>query len=228
MIIKYKTFINEKSNIIISLADLEQVIKSVFDDSKVSSVNTTYEKDDDGFKFIITMNNIFYEKTNIIHNKIIFYTDEKKRKLTKNHFLYLYDINCKFRQINFINIEELQNSLKDVFTNRKFGKNIKILSDIYITFVNNINKWLSENDIDNISIYNINYNPIVDVIPCESLFFKFNINIDDTRFIDMTIRKIEEGFKITFNENEWFKDIEISDLEALTQTVGEMIKNHIG
>ena len=83
MIIKYKTFINEKSNIIISLADLEQVIKSVFDDSKVSSVNTTYEKDDDGFKFIITMNNIFYEKTNIIHNKIIFYTDEKKRKLTK-------------------------------------------------------------------------------------------------------------------------------------------------
>jgi hypothetical protein len=229
MKIKYNDFIqiNEKSNVIISMADLEKTIKEIFTDSKVSSVDTTYEKDEDEFRFIITLNNIFYENSNVIYNKLLFYTDSKKRKLEKNYFKYLYDLNCKFKKVSFNDIEDLYNKLNNIFENNKFGKNLKTLSTLNITMTKNVNEWILNNEINNISVYNISYNPIINSMPCESMFFRFDINIGDTRTIGMNIRKTEDVFAITFNEGEWFNDITISDLEALPQAIGEMIKKYI-
>lgn len=229
--IRYNDFVKiyESNNSVISLYKVQEIIKKIFDNTKVSSVNTTYEdNDDNGLKLIITINNIFYDKTNIIHTKLIFYTDKNKTKLINNTFNYLYDINCVFKKIDFTDINDLEIKLNDIFDNRKFGKDIKILSDLNIKLSITVNEWLKDNGIDTISLYSITYNPIIDVIPCDSLFFQFDINLDDIRFIKMNIKKIENTeYKITFSEGEWFNNIVIDSLKAIPQTIGEIVKNHI-
>jgi len=230
MKVKYDDFIkiNEDKGSVISLKDIELVIRNVFSEARVSSVSTLYEKEGDENKFIITINNLFYEETNIIHTKFVFYTDGKKKGLEKNHFHYQYDINCNYKMINFEDVVELESKLKNIVDKRKFGRDIKILSDLSITMATDVNKLLEEKDITSLSIYTITYIPIVDAIPCDSLTFRFDINIDDTRFIKMVIKKIDkDDFRITFSENDWFDDVNIGSLRAIPQTITEMIKNHI-
>lgn len=226
----YKEFIKEQKEFIISLADVERVIKDVFNDTKVSSVSTVYEKDEKTkeLKLVITINNLFYEKTNILHTKIIFIVDDKKTKLLKNKFFYLYDINCDFNEVDFEDTDELENKLNEIIKERDFGKDIKDLSDINVTISIRVNEWLEENNIDNISIYSITYTPIVDNMPCESLSFKFEINLDDERLIELRLRKIKDNeYKFTFKEGDWFYDVKITDIKGMVQTIGETIKNHI-
>jgi hypothetical protein len=230
MKIKFDDFLkmNEGKKSLISLSDVENVIKEIFDDTKVSSVSTLYEEEDGENKLIITINNLFYEETNIIHTKFVFYTDKKKSKLEHNYFHYQYDINCNYKKVDFIDISELQKKLQDILNNRNFGRDIKILSDLSITIASDVNKLLQEKDINNISIYTITYIPIVDAVPCDSLTFRFDINIDDIRTIKMIIKKNnKDEFRVTFRENEWFDDVKIGSLKALPQIITEMIKKHI-
>lgn len=230
MKIRIKDFLkmNENNNIIISLSEIEKIINNVFNDTKVSSVNTTYEKTDEGYKLILTLNNIFYDKVDLIHNKFVFYVDKDKRQITNNFFHYLYDINCNFRTVKFNDASEIENKLNNILNKRKFGDELLTLSDLNVTMVTKVNDWLKNEDINNVSIYSIAYNPVVDVMPCESMFFKFDINIDDTHNIKMNVRKIDKNkYKVTFTENDWTVDDEISDLKALPQIIGEMIKKYI-
>lgn len=226
----YKQFINEQKDFIISLTDVERIIKDVFDGTKVSSVSDVYEKDEETgeLKLIITINNLFYEKTNILHTKFVFLVDDEKTKLLKNKFFYLYDINCDFHEVDFEDTVELENELNEIINNREFGSDLKDLSDINVTIAGDVNDWLQENDVDDISIYSINYHPIVDNMPCESLSFKFEINVDDERMIELRMRKIEENeYKFTFKEGDWFHDITLTDIKGMIQTIGETIKNYI-
>jgi hypothetical protein len=230
MKIRYNEFLKiyEGNNSIISLSDVEKVINNVFNDKKVSSVSTLYEKEDGENKFIITINNLFYDETNIIHTKFVFYTDNNKKKLKYNHFHYQYNINCNYKEVHFEDITQLESVIKNIIDNRKFGGDIKILSDLSVTLASTVNKLLKEKEISSISIYSITYIPIVDAVPCDSLTFRFDINIDDIRFIKMVVKKVEKGeYKITFNENEWFEDVTIGSLKAIPQTITEMIKNHV-
>jgi hypothetical protein len=230
MKVKYTDFVklNEAEGSIISLRDVETVILDVFNDTRVSSVSTLYETENGENKFIITINNLFYEETNIIHTKFVFYTDDKKKGLDKNHFHYQYDINCNYKRVDFENVGELESKLKDIIDKRKFGRDIKILSDLSVTLATDVNKLLEDNDITNLSIYTITYIPIVDAVPCDSLTFRFDINIDDTRFIKMVIKKVDKDeFRITFSENDWFEDVTIGSLKVIPQTITEMIKNHV-
>jgi hypothetical protein len=230
MKIKYNDFLKiyEQNSSVISLMDVEKVIKDIFNDKKVSSVSTLYEKEDGENKFIITINNLFYNQTNIIHTKFVFYTDDSKKKLKYNHFHYQYNINCNYKEVTFEDVTKLEKEISNIIDNRKFGNDIKILSDLSITLASDVNKLLKEKEITSKSIYSINYVPIVDAVPCDSLTFRFDINIDDIRFIKMIIKKIEKGeYRITFKENDWFNDVIIGSLKAIPQTISEMIKNHI-
>ena len=229
MEIKYNNFLKiyEKKNFIMSLSDVNDIIKNVFGDTKVSSVSTVYEVEDGITKLIITINNLFYEETNIIHTKFIFYTDDKK-KLSQNYLHYQYDINCNYKKVVFDDLDELEEKLTNIITERKFGRDIKILSDLSVILSTRVNELLREDDIVDLSIYTISYIPIVDNTPCDSLTFRFDINIDDIRFIKMIIKKIDkEEYKITFSENDWFLDKTITSLKAIPYTIIEMIKNYI-
>ena len=72
----YKQFMKifEQQESIISLSEVEKVIKNIFNDTKVSSASTVYEKDKETgeLKLIITINNLFYERTDVLHIKFIF------------------------------------------------------------------------------------------------------------------------------------------------------------
>lgn len=229
---KYLDFLKLNENItsIIGLAEIEKLFKKIFDDAKVSSVKTLYSYDEEKevTKLIITINNLFFEETNILFIKFIFIVDDKKRKLKKNKMFYLYDINSNFREVKFNDITDLELKLNSLLNEQEFGKDIKELSDVSVTMATSVNTWLKDNNIDNLSVYNITYHPIVDNMPCESLFFKFEINIDDSRTIDLNVRKIEDNeYKITFREGDWFHNVDIDDMKALIQTIGETIKNYI-
>jgi hypothetical protein len=226
----FEQFIREQKEYIVSLLDVENVIKNVFDDTKVSSVSTLYEKDEKTgeLKLILTINNLFFEKTDILHTKFVFLVDDDKTKLLKNKFYYLYDINCDYKEVKFDDINDLENKLNEIINDRDFGQDIKDLSDINVTISGDVNEWLKENDVVDISIYSITYTPIVDNMPCESLSFKFEINVDDERVIELRLRKIKENdYKFTFKEGEWFHDVTVTDVKAMVQIIGETLKNHI-
>jgi len=232
MKIRYSDFLKlyEQQESIISLSEVEKIIKNVFNDTKVSSVSTIYEKDDKTgeLKLVITINNLFYEKTDILHTKFVFIVDDGKRKLLKNKFFYLYDINCNYKEIDFDDADNLEMKLNKIVNNRDFGKDIKELSDINITSAVDVNQWLEENNVDGISIYSITYHPIMDNVPCESLSFKFEINLDDTRFIELRMKKNDDkDYTFTFKEGDWFHDVTINDVKGMIQVIGETIKNHI-
>jgi hypothetical protein len=230
MVKNYNSFIklNEGNDIIIGLFDLNRIIEEIFSDTKVSSVDTSYVNEDDMTKLLITINNLFYDETNIIHTKFVFYVDDKKRKLVHNYFYYQYDINCNYKRVDFDSIPQLKEKIQLILDDKKFGDDIKILSDLSVTLSTNVNELLKENDINDLSIYSIIYKPIVDQVPCESLTFQFDINIDDIRFIKMIIKKIEDNdYKITFNENDWFNDINIDSLKSIPQTISDMIKKYV-
>ena len=230
MVKNYNNFIklNEDSNIIIGLFDLNSIIEEIFSETKVSSVDTSYINEDDQTKLLLTINNLFYEETNIIYTKFVFHVDKKKRKLVHNYFFYQYDINCNYKKVDFNSVPELKEKIQSILDDKKFGSDIKILSDLSVTLSTNVNELLKENDINDLSVYSIIYKPIVDQVPCESLTFQFDINIDDIRFIKMIIKKIDKNdYKITFNENDWFNDVNIDSLKSIPQIISDMIKKYV-
>lgn len=233
MKIRYLDFIKlneKKEDLLISLVDIEKLIKNIFDGAKVSSVDTVYEKNEksDNLNLIITINNLFYNRTNILHTKLIFNIDNDKTKLIDNNFSYLHDINCNFKEVTFSSIDDIDNKLNELLNERRFGEDIKELSDISIRMSTLVNEWLEENDIEDISIYNISYTPIVDNMPCESLSFHFDINVDDSRNIELRFRKISNNeYKLTFKEGDWFHDVSIPNVKAIIKTIGETLKNYI-
>jgi len=229
---KYLDFLNlnENKHSVIGLSEVEKSFKIVFDETKVSSVKSLFDvnEDTDETKLIISINNLFFEETNILYTKFIFFVNKDKTKLVKNKFHYLYDINCKFKEVLFNDIIELQLELSKILSTESFGKDIKELSDISVSMTTKTNEWLRNNKIDSISLYNIKYQPLVDNIPCDSLFFRFELNIEDSRFIELNIRKIDKNeYKLSFNEGEWFYDVTIDSINGIIQTIGETIKNYL-
>ena len=127
----------------ILVGDLIDKIKEVFDSTKVLSVESVYEKieNSNDLKLVISMNKILYDDVNIIYTKLIFNCDNNKSKLTKSNFTYLYDINCEYIRIDFINIEEFATKISNIFKENKFGENIKILSKFVKSPSTLINEW---------------------------------------------------------------------------------------
>ena len=221
---------NEANEYVIGLAEVEKIIKNVFDEAKVSSVKSLYDVDDENgkTKLIISMNNLFYEQNNILYTKFIFNVDNEHTKLTDNSFTYMYDINCKFKRVKFDSITSLQEKLNTILSQNKFGSDIKKISNANISLATDVNEWLGKNGVSNSSVYSIKYQPLVDNIPCESLFFKFEINIDDTRIITLNVKKNKDhDFKLSFSEGDWFHNVFLDDVDGIVQMIGETIKKHI-
>lgn len=225
MKVKYLDFLklNESNNIIISIAEIEKVFESVFDDTKVTSVKTFF----DNGKLIISINNLYYDRTNIMYTKFIFNVDKTKEKLIDNEFLYLYDINDNYRKIIFNSTDELKSKLNNILEKEKFGDDIKNLSDMNVQMTTLINEWFSQNKIDNISVYNVKYTPLVDNMKSDSLFFKFEINVKDSDIIELSIRKINNEFKLDFKKGDDFENVTISDIKGSIQTIGQTIKKYL-
>jgi hypothetical protein len=214
----------------ISLYNLQKIIKELFDESKVTSVETVYEKNNDGegFKVVIFIHNLFYNKTNIIYSKLLFLVDDQKVNLLKNHFTYLYDINCDYRRINFNDLDDLKSKLKKIFSMKLFGDDIKTLSDIMTHPSTLIDEWFKKNDLTEYNAYSFKYEPIVKVMPCEKLFFTFVLNLNNKENIEIVLIKINKSeYNLKFKCNDIIKESTIQILKDFINEIGIYIKENI-
>ena len=143
---KYLDFLklNENKQSVIGLSEVEKVFKTVFDETKVSSVKTLYDVDEEKgeTKLIISINDLFFGDTCILYTKFIFVVDDNKSKLKKHKFSYLYDINCDFKEVSFNDSTELETELNKILENKLFGDDIKKLSEISISLTTKTNECL--------------------------------------------------------------------------------------
>ena len=214
---------------IITIKEINNVIEKVFNDTEVHHVDNVYEQIDnsDNLKLVIFFNKLLTDNHSIIYTKIIFVVDSEKTKLMKNEFIYLYDINCNYNIIKIENLNDFENELKDIVKDEKFGKNIKILSEFIKNPAASINEWFRKNNVDNLNITNVVYNPKTYITPCKSISFSFDITINNHN-IEFIISKINN---VTFNLSFKFYDdiinLEKSNLTTLIETIGDTLKINI-
>jgi hypothetical protein len=213
----------------ISIEDLVNKIKSVFDTTKVLSVDTIYEKilNSEELRLVISINKILYDDINIIYTKIIFTTDNIKSKITKNYFTYLYDINCEYVRIEFSDLEDFENKIKNIFKENKFGENIKILSQFIKSPATLINKWFDNNEISKISVTNVD-NKKISIMPCKSIYFNFEISLSNNQIVDLTITKnVDDEYNFKFEIFKKIYEDKEDNLKNLVETIGENLKKYI-
>lgn len=213
----------------IIIGDLVNKIKEVFDSTKVLSVESVYEKieNSNDLRLIISMNKILYDDVNIIYTKLIFTSDNTKSRLTKNNFTYLYDINCEYVRVSFVNLDDFSTKISNIFKENKFGEDIKILSKFVKSPSTLINTWFEENDITDLSVINVKEEKI-SITPCKSLSFDFKIDLNNNKTINLNISKDSGGEYIFKFEifNNIYEDKQ-PNLKSLVETIGDNLKNKI-
>jgi len=213
---------------VITIEEVEETIKNILGDSDILNTESVYEHidgQDNKQKLVIFFNKIFGEHQSILYTKLIFIVDIDKVNLVDNTFLYLYDINCQYNNVEFEDLDELEEKIDSIIKKHKFGENIKILSEFIEKPAFLINDWLKEHNVNNFSISNIRYNPKIHIIPCKSLFFSFVITVNNQE-IEMNITK-NEKFVYSFMFNNETKTIEKNNLRTLVETIGDTLKNNI-
>jgi hypothetical protein len=213
---------------VITIEEVETTIKEIFGESDILNTTSIYEKipnEPEKLKLVIFFNKIFGEQDAIIYTKLIFVTDIDKINILNNSFLYLFDINCQYNNVEFEDIDELSEKLKNIITNQKFGKDIKILSEFIEKPSFLVNDWLKTNKVTNFSISSIKYTPKTHVIPCKSLSFSFDININNIE-IPLNILKTDKII-YSFTINNDTITVEKQNLNTLIETIGDTLKNNI-
>lgn len=215
----------------ISIFELEKTLKTILNDASIQSSDNVYEKIDNGYRLVIDLKNLFWERTNIIYTKLIFYTDENKSYLIPNKnnefkFKYLYDLNCDYKLHIFNNLSEFEKMFLDIIKKNKFGDNLKILSNFIKSPGSLINNWFNDNNIRNISVYDIKLDERYDILPCKRLFFNFIINLNNQMNINLTLKK-EDNTNYIYDFKIYDDTIEVDrpNLSTLIQTIGETIKS---
>ena len=212
----------------ITIKDIEKSIKNVLGDSDVLNTDSVYEHIDgsDDLKLVIFINKLFGENS-ILYTKLIFKVNNAKIKLTSNSFLYLYDINCQYVNIDFSDINEFEKKLKSIFEKNKFGIDLKTLSEFIEKPAFLLNKWFKENHINEINISNVKYEPKAYIIPCKSLSFSFIINTNNME-IPLTLKKEGNGsYVLNFKINDDTINTELTNLTTLIQNICMTIKNKL-
>jgi len=213
---------------VITIEEIEKIIKNILDDSDILNTESVYEHidgQDNKQKLVIFFNKIFGEHQSILYTKLIFIVDIDKINLVDNTFLYLFDINCQYNNVDFDDLEELEEKLDNIIKKHKFGPNINILSEFIEKPAFLINDWLKDHNINNFSISNIKYNPKIYIIPCKSLFFSFIITVNNQK-IELNITK-NKKFIYSFMFNKETITVEKNNLKTLVETIGDTLKNNI-
>ena len=213
------------------ISTIEQVFKEIFDEEKglVKSVESVYEKSEDGdyLKLVISIHNIKTDISTIIHTKFIFKTDLEKINILENSFVYLYDINCRYRKVDFNDESSLKESIDDIISSTDFGKDIKILSDFIEAPSMFLNYYFKKSNITNYSVFDVQYEPKFKVQPCDKTTFDFKVNVNNSYDIEISISKIEDDEKINYKVYTKFLDDyiieEINTLNNVQNIIGSNI-----
>lgn len=208
--------------------ELQEKIKTIFEDTHLHRFKAVIEKDKNGWNWILNFHKLTNDTTLIIHTRFIFKLDENKENLRSLEFLYLYDLNCKYKLLKFANLDELESKINRIFTENKFGENILSLSELMVSPEQTINNYFFENKIEGYSVYEFDYHPEFVVIPCQKLSMDFKFNINNKSDITLDLRKDnDEKFKLTFKYLDKPTTIELDDLSSLVKTIGLYIERSV-
>jgi hypothetical protein len=217
----------------VRLADVEDLIREIFEegDGKVSSVDSTYEKiDEETNKLVISMHHVSMGETIVMHTKFIFKTDKQKSWVIEDSFIYLYDINCTYHRIEFENKLDLKNKIKDIIESNDFGKDMQILSDFIEAPAMFLNYYMKKNNITDYSIFDVTYDPKFKTISCDKMTFDFDINVNNSYTIKLSIKKIEaetedevDIYKFHFSLLDSNSTVESDTLKNIHFTIGSEV-----
>jgi len=213
----------------ISIKDIEKSIKNALGEADVLNTESVYESIDgsNDLKLVIFINKLFNKSNSILYTKLIFVVGDSKKYLVNNSFLYLYDINCNYSNIDFVDTTDFEKKLKNIIKNEKFGPDIKVLSAFIESPAVLINEWFNKNNINELSITNVRYNPKMYIMPCKSLFFSFVISVNN---IDIEFNLKKEGkdnYDFNFKINDQNLSVQKTTLKSLVETIGDVLKNNL-
>ena len=218
----------------IKISEIESLFKEVFqeEEGKVSSVESVYElsKDEKFFKLVISIQNLSTKDTSIIHTKFLFKTDLNKRNIIENNFLYLYDINCVYHNVDFKNVIDLKKKIEDIIESNDFGQDIQILSDFIEAPAMFLNYYMRRSKITEYSVFDVEYEPKFKTTPCDQVSFDFKININDNYEFELSITKKDSEdedepnvYKFQFKFLDDYITIENDTLTNIHFTIGSNI-----
>lgn len=204
---------------------LQQKLSEVFgNDSMIKGFDSVFESTKNGKILVISIHELTLEQEVVIHTKFTFPVDEDESKTRANYFRYLYDINCLYKQIYFDNENDLVIKIKDILDNNKFGDDIKILSDFIEAPGMFINDYLKKNNVTDISIFDIMYNPKFKITPCYETKFDFSIKLNNEIGIEMSIFKSEKDkYIVSFKIDNNIETFDIKSLLNIHQFIGGKI-----
>jgi hypothetical protein len=218
----------------IRIAEIEQTFKDIFEEEGlIQSIDTVYElsKNEEFYKLVISIHGLSVEDTLIIHTKFIFKTDVEKRKLIDNSFIYLYDINCNYRKVDFRNIIDLKSKIEDIIQSNDFGEDIQILSDFIEAPAMFLNHYMRRAKITDYSIFDVIYEPKFKTTPCDSITFDFEVNVNNNYKINVSIYKIDrpsdeeeqDTYRYKFSLMDETETVESDTLRNIHFTIGSNI-----
>jgi len=219
----------------ITIKEIEDAFKELFKKEKglAKSIDAVYEKPEnrnDFLKLVITIQGLSTKDLFIIHTKFIFKVDVDKKHLVENTFIYLYDINCIYHEINFKDIVDMKKKIENIIESNNFGMDIKILSDFIESPAMFLNYYMRKAGITDYSIFEVKYEPKFKTIHCDKIKFDFKINVNNKYFLDLTISKIErydEGesniYKFQFKFMDEIKTYETNTLKNIYYFIGTNI-----
>lgn len=217
----------------ISLKQIDSGFRSVFDNSKLQSIDSVYElsKDEKYYKLVFSIHSLDVEiedqkNTIILHTKFIFRANLSKSMIIENSFWYLKDINCKYVKVDFNSSSDLVYKLEGIVNENNFGEDIKILSSFIAEAPSSsINDFLHKNYTDQFSVTNVMYNPTLKMVPCKNTTFDFDLNINNGEFfIKLSIKKRSEIYKFFYYVNNEIEEVESEYLGPLPQIIGSHLQ----
>jgi hypothetical protein len=218
----------------IKISEIEQVFKEIFDEEKgvINSVETIYEtpKHGDFLKLIISIQGLSVEDISIIHTKFIFKVDTEKRNLIEDSFIYLYDINCVYHQIQIKNVIDLKKKIENIIESNDFGEDLQILSDFIEAPALFLNYYMRRAKITEYSVFDVEYQPKFKTQPCNKTTFDFKININNNYNVEFSIYKVDrddkdelDTYKFQFKFMDEIETIESETLKNLHFFIGDNV-----
>lgn len=210
--------------------EASEKILEFFNDSQVVKTSSVWEKmeDGNGYKWVLVLHNLNWAEAIVIHTKFILKTDKEKKNLLKNQFSYLYDMNCKYRFVDFTDLNDLELKLTRIITENTFGDNVKALSSFLVNPTMTLNDYMFEKGIDNFSIFNFEYDPHYSILPCKLINFDFKFDVNNTHKIKLNLKKEESNkFIYRFQLDEEFTEVETEDLKNIPGVIFQYLKEHV-
>lgn len=210
----------------LTLKQVDDVIREVFTEKLAKSVDTVYQKKDDFYMLVISIHGLELDDTIIIHTKFIFPTNKEKTGLINNKFSYLKNLGCVYKYVEFEDdsTEDLKEKIMDILNSNDFDEELRDLSEFLSDSPDSrINHHLYQNKVEKISVHEVKYDPKFKMSPCGDTTYDFDLNINNNYEVNISIKRKEPYTdKSTFDVSFKLNDIETIEIESMNN-IGEVI-----